>query len=48
MTHKDLTATVADFSSQAEAQAFYEAAGGPAEDPHRLDGDHDGVACESN
>ena len=34
-----------DFSSQAEAQAFYEAAG--AGDPHRLDGDDDGVACES-
>ena len=37
-----------DFSSQAEAQAFYEAAGGPAQDPHRLDGEGDGVACESN
>ena len=34
-----------DFSSQSEAQAFYEAAG--AGDPHRLDGDDDGVACES-
>ena len=37
-----------DFASQAEAQAFYEAAGGPASDPHRLDGNDDGVACESN
>jgi len=36
-----------DFSSQAEAQAFYEAAGGPGEDPHRLDSEGDGVACES-
>lgn len=36
-----------DFSTQAEAQAFYEAAGGPASDPHRLDGEGDGVACES-
>ncbi|UOQ43708.1 thermonuclease family protein [Halobacillus salinarum] len=36
-----------DFSSQEEAQAFYEAAGGPKSDPHRLDGrDHDGVVCE--
>lgn len=35
-----------DFASHAEAQAFYEAAGGPARDPHRLDGDSDGVACE--
>ena len=34
-----------DFSSQSEAQAFFEAAGGG--DPHRLDGDGDGVACES-
>ena len=36
-----------DFSSQAAAQDFYEQAGGPASDPHRLDGDNDGVACES-
>jgi len=36
-----------DFSSQAEAQAFFEAAGGPEEDPHRLDGDGNSVACES-
>jgi len=37
----------ADFSSQEEAQAFYEAAGGPQEDPHRLDSDGNGIACES-
>lgn len=36
-----------DFSSQEEAQAFYEAAGGPAKDPHRLDGDGNGLVCES-
>ncbi|GEN52830.1 thermonuclease family protein [Halobacillus faecis] len=37
-----------DFSSQESAQAFYEAAGGPAHDPHRLDGhDQDGLVCES-
>lgn len=35
-----------DFATQAEAQAFFEAAGGPAADPHRLDGDGDGIACE--
>jgi micrococcal nuclease len=35
------------FSTHAEAQRFFEAAGGPASDRHRLDGDHDGVACES-
>jgi endonuclease YncB( thermonuclease family) len=37
-----------DFSSQASAQAFFVANGGPASDPHGLDADHDGVACESN
>lgn len=36
-----------DFGTQAEAQAFYEAAGGPESDPHGLDGEGDGVACES-
>lgn len=36
-----------DFSSQVEAQAFFEAAGGPASDPHRLDSDDDGRVCES-
>lgn len=36
-----------DFSSQAQAQCFFEAAGGPGSDPHRLDGDNDGIACES-
>jgi hypothetical protein len=35
-----------DFSSQREAQRFFEAAGGPARDPHRLDQDRDGIACE--
>lgn len=34
-----------DFDSQAEAQAFFEAAG--ADDPHRLDSNNDGTACES-
>ena len=36
-----------DFRTQAEAQAFFEAAGGPEKDPHRLDSDRDGIACES-
>ncbi|MEP6774497.1 MAG: thermonuclease family protein [Chloroflexota bacterium] len=36
-----------DFASHAEAQRFFIAAGGPAKDPHRLDGDHDGIACET-
>lgn len=35
----------ADFSTHAEAQAFY-ADHGPG-DPHRLDGDRGGVACEA-
>lgn len=34
-----------DFTSQAEAQAFYEAAG--PTDPHRLDSDGDAFVCES-
>jgi uncharacterized protein YraI len=37
-----------DFSTHAEAQAFFVAAGGPTSDPHRLDGDNDGSACENN
>lgn len=34
-----------DFSSWAEAQAFYDRSG-PG-DPHRLDADNDGIACET-
>ena len=36
-----------DFSIWSEAQSFFKAAGGPTRDPHRLDGDKDGIACES-
>ena len=36
-----------DFATQEEAQRFFLAAGGPDSDPHRLDGDHDGIACET-
>jgi hypothetical protein len=36
-----------DFATQLEAQAFFEAAGGPESDPHRLDGDKNGLACEA-
>lgn len=36
-----------DFSTQAQAQKFYLDAGGPARDPHRLDADDDGRACDS-
>jgi micrococcal nuclease len=35
-----------DFSSQREAQRYFEARGGPRRDPDRLDGNRDGVACE--
>lgn len=37
-----------DFATWEEAQRFYEENGGPAKDPHRLDGtDKDGLVCES-
>jgi endonuclease YncB( thermonuclease family) len=36
-----------DFGSHAEAQAFYISQGGPASDPHRLDADNDGSACDA-
>jgi micrococcal nuclease len=36
-----------DFSTQSQAQCFFRAAGGPGRDPHRLDADNDGIACES-
>ena len=35
-----------DFSTQREAQRFYEEQGGPESDAHRLDEDDDGLACE--
>lgn len=37
-----------DFRTQAAAQQFFLNAGGPRRDPHGLDYDGDGVACESN
>ncbi|MDO8657601.1 MAG: thermonuclease family protein [Candidatus Levybacteria bacterium] len=36
-----------DFSTHAEAQAFFISQGGPGSDPHKLDADHDGDACET-
>ena len=36
-----------DFDTWKEAQVFYEAAGGPETDRHRLDRDSDEIACES-
>jgi Excalibur calcium-binding domain len=36
-----------DFSTQAAAQAYFLSRGGPALDPEGLDGDADGIACET-
>ena len=36
-----------DFKTEAEAQKFFIAVGGPESDPHRLDRDRDGRACEA-
>ena len=36
-----------DFKTQPQAQAFFEKVGGTGNDINRLDGDKDGVACES-
>lgn len=36
-----------DFSTQREAQTYYESKGGPASDPDRLDADDDGMACDA-
>jgi endonuclease YncB( thermonuclease family) len=37
-----------DFPNQKAAQIFFLNAGGPSSDPHGLDSEGDGVACESN
>lgn len=37
----------ADFATQPEAQAFFEKAGGVSGDTNRLDGDKNGMACQS-
>jgi hypothetical protein len=37
-----------DFKTQEDAQLFYEANGGPDSDPHDLDRDNDGMACDWN
>ena len=36
-----------DFNTWQEAQDFFLSQGGPDDDPHRLDGNGDGIACES-
>lgn len=37
-----------DFASQKAAQIFFLQQGGPSSDPHRLDSEGDGIACETN
>lgn len=44
----DVDHNCSDFSTQREAQAFFEANGGPYSDPHDLDRDNDGMACDWN
>jgi endonuclease YncB( thermonuclease family) len=46
--HAVLDKDCGDFSTQAAAQNFFLDNGGPQSDPHGLDADGDGVACESN
>lgn len=36
-----------DFTTKDEAQKFFDTAGGVSQDTNRLDGDKDGLACES-
>ena len=36
-----------DFRTQRQAQRFFKRNGGPRDDPHNLDADNDGKACES-
>ena len=36
-----------DFATWTEANAFFVQAGGPESDPHRLDGDNNGIPCEA-
>jgi micrococcal nuclease len=37
-----------DFATHEEAQSFFESQGGPSQDPHNLDSDNDGLACEGS
>lgn len=36
-----------DFTTHTEAQSFFISQGGPSSDPHKLDADKDGAACET-
>ncbi|WLR50076.1 thermonuclease family protein [Bacillus tianshenii] len=47
MIHSDPIETVVILKLKLKHRLFFEAAGGPAKDPHRLDGnDNDGIVCE--
>ena len=46
LAHRDRDC--ADFPNQAAAQDYFIDHGGPSSDPDSLDGDSDGIACESN
>ena len=41
------TRNCSDFATWSAAQSFFESEGGPSSDPHRLDRDGDGIACQS-
>lgn len=44
--HSDVDCS--DFDTHAHAQSFFKGTGGSkTNDPYRLDGNHDGIACES-
>ena len=45
-TTSTVTYNCSDFATQRDAQAFFLDEGGPSNDPHDLDGDNDGKACE--
>jgi hypothetical protein len=47
-TATDIDHDCGDFATGWEAQLFYEANGGPDYDPHDLDRDNDGMACDWN
>ncbi|MEH7014815.1 excalibur calcium-binding domain-containing protein [Neobacillus niacini] len=47
-TATDIDHDCSDFETGWEAQLFYEANGGPEYDPHDLDRDNDGMACDWN
>ena len=46
-TQSDFDKDCKDFATWAEANAFFVQAGGPKSDPHRLDGDNNGIPCEA-